>query len=300
MTPPAPARRLLPILFLRDREFWGRSRRRRAVRLVLGAAYVYLGVLGLLLLLENRLAFPGSLTPGWTEPPAELPVRDVELTAADGNRIHAWFAAPANWRPADGAVLYSHGNGGNLSWRAGTVRRWRDATARAVLIYDYPGYGKSNGSPNEASCYAAAEAAHAWLVQEQQVPADEVVLLGSSMGGAMATELAARHSGRLLVLINSFTSFPDMAAVRFPWLPARWLVRNRFDNLGKLAGIGCPVLVAHAEEDRVVPYTQGVRLFEQARQPKRFFSLPDHPHMHPRRPEFFAAVRDILQATARN
>lgn len=290
---------LLSVMLLRDAAFWKRSRRRRLARLVLAAGYLYVGVLVLLLLLENRLAFPGSMAFGWTPPPDRLPVEDVELTAADGNRIHAWFAAPPGWRAEQGAVLYSHGNGGNLSWRAGNVWRWRDGVGRAVLIYDYPGYGKSTGSPHEASCYAAAEAAHAWLVEEQGVAPEEVLLVGSSMGGAMATELAARHPCRLLVLVNSFTSFPDMAQQRFPWLPARWLVRNRFDNLGKIVELGCPVFISHGEADRIVPYAQGRRLFDAARQPKRFLSLPDHPHSHPHMPAFFTAVRTFLDETAR-
>lgn len=290
---------LLSIVLLRDASFWRRSRGRRLGRLLLAAVYLYVALLGVLLALENRLAFPGSLAFAWQDRQPGPEVVDVELTTADGNRIHAWFATPPGWRPERGAVLYSHGNGGNLSWRTGGVVRWRDATGRAILIYDYPGYGKSTGSPNEASCYAAAEAAYAWLLDEAKVPPKEIILLGSSMGGAMATELATRHRCRMLVLVNSFTSFPDMAQQRFPWLPARWLVRNQFDNLGKLPEVGCPVFITHGEADQVVPYAQGRRLFDAAHEPKRFLSLPDHPHSHPRTPAFFAAVNAFLKETAK-
>jgi fermentation-respiration switch protein FrsA (DUF1100 family) len=300
-SPPAAVsrtRRVLAILALRDVPFWTASWSRRLLRVAVFLVYVNLLMIGILVALENRLLFPGWSSGGDWQPPGEgLGIEEVELTSADGTAIHAWFTAPPGWRPSSGAVLYSHGNGGNLSWRQGTLLRWRNELDWAVLIYDYPGYGKSGGKPTEQGCYASAEAAWTWLVEVQKVPPREVVLLGSSLGGAMATELATRHDNRLLVLIGTFTNIPDMAQKTIFWLPSRWLVSNRMDNLAKIDQVRGPVFIAHGTADGVVPYWMGEKLFEKAKEPKRFLRLDDHPHMHPDRPAFYEAVRRFLDET---
>ena len=260
---------------------------------------VYLAVLGVLLCLEDRLLYPAAtFARPWREPRPDLGVRDVELTASDGTAIHAWFALPAGWRAEAGVVLYSHSNGSNLSWKQGNCRRWQTELKRAVLVYDYPGYGKSGGRPSEQGCYAAAEAAHRWLVEQQRVSAGEIILVGESLGSGMATELATRHENRLLVLCGAFTSFPDMAQQKVPCYPSRWLVRNQLDNLGKIDQVRGPVFIAHGREDHCVPFGMGERLFARARQPRRFYPIPAFGHQHPADPAFFAAVRAFLDETA--
>src|SRR5207302_1848078 len=100
---------------LRTAPFWRRSWKHRAGGMLLGAVYCYLAVLLVLLFLENRLLFPGwGAAAGWNGPPEGVSVADVDLTAGDGSRLHAWWSTPSDWQPADGAVLFCHGNGGNL------------------------------------------------------------------------------------------------------------------------------------------------------------------------------------------
>jgi fermentation-respiration switch protein FrsA (DUF1100 family) len=169
-----------------------------------------------------------------------------------------------------------------------------------VLVYDYPGYGWSEGRPSEKGCYAAAEAAFAWLTQAKEVPEREVVLLGSSLGSAMACELATRHDNRLLVLVGGFTSFPDMAQKTVPCYPSRWLVHNRLDNLSRIEHVRGPVFVAHGTEDRLVPFWMGKRLYARAPEPKRFYPVAGHGHSHPSDEAFFAAVREYLDETRAN
>src|SRR5437588_11730437 len=123
------------------RQGWTRG---RLLRLGASAAFVYLAVLGVLLCLENRLLYPGAtVSRAWLEPRSDLNARDVWLTAAEGQTIHAWFMPPPGWRPEQGAVLYSHENGSNLSKKQGNYRRWQLAPRRAALAYDYPGSGKT-------------------------------------------------------------------------------------------------------------------------------------------------------------
>lgn len=294
----ARLREILAIAFLREVPFWTSSGWRRLGRGFAFVAYLYVGVLVVLLALENYFLFPGARDERWTDLSAQFGVREVELTSADGNTIHAVWTAPPGWSPARGAVLYSHGNGGNLSQRWSSLERWRKELDRGVLIYDYPGYGKSTGRPTEAGCYAAAEAAHRWLVEEQGIPEQEILLLGPSLGGAMAIELATRHSCRMVVVCSAFTSFPDMAQKTFPWLPARWLVRNRLDNLAKIRTLSCPVFLVHGTADTLIPHWMGEALRDAANEPKRFLSLPNHPHAHPHQREFYEAVRAFLADTA--
>jgi fermentation-respiration switch protein FrsA (DUF1100 family) len=246
-----------------------------------------------LLAFENSMLFhPLRASEDWLSPPNDR-VQDVELKTADGTPIHAWWC-PVNG--ATGAVLYCHGNAGNLSHRSGQVAQWQARLNESVLIFDYPGYGKSGGKPNEAACYAAAVVAYDWLVEQAKVPANEIILYGGSLGGGVAVELAFRGKpNRALVLLKTFTSIPDMAQQKFPWLPARWLVRNKFNNLGKIGQCKGPVFIAHGDCDRLVPCSHGQRLFAAAREPKQFLMLEGCDHNDPSGPEFYERLRKFLQ-----
>jgi fermentation-respiration switch protein FrsA (DUF1100 family) len=247
---------------------------------------------------EDRFLFrPVPASVDWQSPPPELVVEDVTLTGADGTRLHAWFTAPDGWTPAQGAVLYAHGNAGNLSHRGNILIRWRQL-GLAVLIFDYPGYGRSEGRPSETGCYAAGDAAFRWLIAVCRVPAGRVLFYGGSLGGAIALDLAVRQPHRGVVLVSVFTSVRDMARKTFPWLPARWLVRNRFDNLGKIPRLRSPLFLAHGTADRLVPFGQGERLFAAANEPKRFFPMAGYDHQHTPGPDFYVALREFLAETA--
>jgi uncharacterized protein len=291
-------RSCLATVCLRNIPFWTSSRPRRLARLLTLALVLYVLHIVVLLCFEYRLAFPGwTFNKRWVGPPADTLIEELALTTSDGNTIQAWWLPPPGWTPAQGAVLYSHGNGENLSNCGGHLRRWRDELKTGALGYDYPGFANSTGTPNEASCYAAAEAAFDWLVNEKKVAARDIIVIGQSLGGGMATELAARHECRMLLTAGTFTSFPDVAQHRFFWIPARYLIRLQFDNLGKVAKMRTPVFITHGTADNVVPFSQGERLYEAAQEPKRFYPMPGHPHSHPNTPEFYDAVREFLAET---
>jgi fermentation-respiration switch protein FrsA (DUF1100 family) len=254
-------------------------------------------VLIVLLLLENYFLFHPLSHACWDPPPTGLSVEDVELTTAGGCRLHGWWTRPAGWDPGQGALLYFHGNAGNLSGRGEAVRAWRDQLGLAVLIVDYPGYGRSQGRPSEAGCYAAGEAAYDWVTRQAGVPAEQVILYGGSLGGAIATDLAVRRPYRALVLVSTFTSFPDMAQKTVPWLPARWLVRNKMDNLRKIKTLTRPVFIAHGTADTLIPIRQAERLYAAAREPKRYFVMPGGYHDEFPSPDCFKALRLFLHET---
>ena len=249
---------------------------------------------------ERRLAFRPTHMP---EPPADaaggFPLRPdrpdrraypFDLATADGTRVRAW------WCPVPGAVeavLYCHGNAGDLSDRAEPVAKVMDELGQSVLVFDYPGFGHSGGRPSEAGCYAAADAAYDWLAACCVAP-DRITLVGVSLGGGVAVDLAARRPARALVLVKTFTSVPDVAAHLLLGLPVQPLVRTRFDSLAKIGRCRQPVLVASGTADHLIPYRHGEQLAAAAGGPVRFHPLPGSDHDDPLTADFFAALRSYL------
>jgi fermentation-respiration switch protein FrsA (DUF1100 family) len=283
----------LMFVTLRHPAFWEQSWKHRLGRISLYLAIGYVALLVFLLLLEDFFLY-GPRQVELDRPPAGVQVEDIDLTSRRGDRIHAWWSKAEDWRPEQGAVLLCHGNGGNLSHRSQVLTYWTKEIGVAVLIFDYPGYGQSSGVPSEDGCYAAGDAAYDWLCEVARVPAERILLYGGSLGGGIATDLASRRPHRALVLVAAFTSFPDMAQTRFPWLPGRWLVRNRYDNLSKIARCRGPVFLAHSPQDGLIPFAQGERLFAAAPEPKRFFPMPNYHHVDVPTDDFYPALRRFL------
>ncbi|MBA4188432.1 MAG: alpha/beta hydrolase [Planctomycetaceae bacterium] len=245
-----------------------RSRRNRFGRFVLRWTVFYLGMVLVLWFIERRLVFvPSSAAEAW-EAPVAASTQEVTFPSADGTKIHAWWLPATN--PAAGALLLAGGNGGNLSHRGQLAADLNRSLGCGVLVFDYPGYGKNDGKPTEASCYAAGEAAYKWLTDDAKVPTNRIILMGESLGGGTATELATRHDHRALVLLYTFTSLPAAAKYHYPFLPTHTVMRTRFDNLSKIGRVQRPVFIAHGTADSVVPFTHGEALFAAANSPKEF------------------------------
>lgn len=277
-----------------------RSPRRRWTRAALLLLSLYGLTVVVLVACEDRIAFPGW-TFGWgfnrrLDPPTAA-VEQFAIRTADGNSIHAWWLPAPGWKPAQGAVIYMHGNGKSISNCGKSLLRWQKELNTAALGFDYPGFGESTGTPNEQSCYAATQAAFDWLVREKKVAAHDIIVVGQSMGGAMAVDLASQRPCRMLITSGAFSSFPDIAQDHFFWMPARYLVRSRFDSVGKISRVNTPVFVTHGDGDHVVPYAQGEQLFAAAREPKRFYTEPGQHHAQPKTRAFFQAVRQFLAET---
>jgi uncharacterized protein len=261
--------------------------RRWAVRLVVG----YLIVCLVMWLLENWLVFrPVLAAQAWKDAPNPA-IQDVYFTSPDGRRIHSWWLPR---RPDAPVLLMFPGNSGNLSGRGESLLRIGERLDMSVLIFDYPGYGKSEGSPNEPNCYDAAEGAIRWLRDEQQIPPERVAFYGESLGGGVATEVAGRYPCRALILVKTFTSLPAVAKRHYPWLPCHWLMSNRFDTVSKLAEVRCPVFVAGATNDQVVPFGHSERLYAAANEPKRFFRDEGSDHNDQLPDAFWDELREFL------
>lgn len=193
----------------------------------------------------------------------------VELTTDDGVSLEGWFLPTERPRAT---LLFFHGNAGNISHRLDSLDLFH-RLGLAVFIIDYRGYGNSEGEPTEAGIYLDAEAAWGYLTEIREIPADEILLFGRSLGGAVAAYLAERYKAKGLVLESTFTSIPDMAAELYPWLPAKALARLRYDTQSRLPNIEMPLLVIHSPQDDIIPYSHGRQLFELAREPKSFLQI---------------------------
>jgi fermentation-respiration switch protein FrsA (DUF1100 family) len=219
---------------------------------------------------------------------------DLMIPTEDGAQINAWYVPLSPDKPV---ILYSHGNGGNMSTRMEMVKRLREAGAN-VLLYDYRGYGRSPGTPTELGTYRDGEAAYRWLLQQPKIKPENVVFFGESLGCGVAVELARRHPGRGLILEAGFTSIVAMGKTIFPSLPVQWLTRYRYDNLAKIGQIPGPVLVMHSPQDEIIPFEMGRALFAAAREPKTFFEMTgDHNEgFMVTGPSYTAAIKSFLAA----
>jgi fermentation-respiration switch protein FrsA (DUF1100 family) len=218
-----------------------------------------------------------------------LPFRDVIFTADDGVKLHGWLI-PGR-RPT--TLLYSHGNGGNITDRLAIARILSDQLGVGLFMYDYRGYGRSEGAPSEAGLIRDAIAARAAALREGVAP-EHLVYYGRSLGAAVTVELALVHPPRAVVLEAPFASVRAMANSVVPG--AGFLFRTRWDTLASIARLRAPLLVLHGDADEVVPYAQGRAVFDAAPEPKTFVTIPTgrHYHMNTRWSEYWAAWSDFL------
>ena len=251
------------------------ARHKVLIKVVGFVALAYAAVcVGLAAFQDRFIYFPEPMT---AQHPADLNLRfrDLSFTSSDGTRLHAWFFPAPNARAS---LLHAHGNAGNLSHRTFVVRPLLDLGIN-VLLFDYRGYGRSEGRPSEQGLYADAEAALRTMIGQPEAAGKPIVYYGESLGGAIATELALRQPPSALVLQSTFTSLPDMAQRMFPWLPVRWLTTAKYASVEKAPRIKCPVLVVHGDHDSVVPFEIGKRLFDAFPEGhKRFLPLAGADH----------------------
>lgn len=235
---------------------------------------VYVGLALLLYIFQPRMIFFPYRDHLYRPEDVGLEYESVRLTASDGIRLDAWYIPAPD---AEFTVLFCHGNAGNISHRLDSLMFFRDLGLNC-LIFDYRGYGRSQGSPSEQGLYSDARAGWDWLTQDRQVPPDRIILFGRSLGGTVAANLAAELAGQKiqpagLALESSFTSVIDMGKHYYPWLPIKWVARFKFNAISAVQNVQSPILVIHSPDDEIVPYRLGQKLYENAPQPKKFAAI---------------------------
>ena len=204
---------------------------------------------------------------------AGLEFEDVFFTASDGVRLHGWFV-PAESRTT---LVWFHGNAGNIGHRVDNLSLLHRRTGLSIFIFDYRGYGRSEGDISEEGTYLDGQAALNYVRLEigRDLETD-VILFGRSLGAGVAVEMAVRNRVRGLILESAFSSVRGMAKRVYPLLPSAVVasfLKTDYDSLSKIRGVEAPLLVLHGDRDDVVPMEQGLELFEAANEPKCFYTI---------------------------
>lgn len=230
---------------------------------------IYLGLVGLVYLVQDRLVYFPQSTLSATPADYGLQYEDVNFEAGDDVTLHGWYV------PADESrftLLFFHGNGGNLSGRLETIALFH-SMGLDIFIIDYRGYGRSEGAPSEEGTYRDAEAAWDYLVSERDLSPDSIVVMGRSLGGAIAAWLAGRKRPRALILESTFSSGVELARAAYPFFPVEMMLKHRYPTTEHIRDLDIPKLFAHSPEDDVVPYELGRKLYHEASGPKTFLEM---------------------------
>ena len=249
-------------------------------------------ITGLLWGFQRKLIYlPDAGPPGPVD--AVLPgARDVDLRTSDGLELAAWYLPGS--APDAVTVLVANGNGGHRGLRAPLARALSDA-GLAVLLFDYRGYGGNPGSPSEEGLARDVRAARAHLVDEVGVRPDRLLYFGESLGAAVVTELATEHPPAGLILRSPFIDLAAVAAVHYPFLPVRVLLRDRFPVAEQLARIDVPTTVVYGTADSIVPPEQSRAVADAAARLHRLVEVPGADHNDPVLLDGDAVVKAVLE-----
>ncbi len=244
---------------------------------------------------ESRLVYPGAKGEVNWEP--EFAFEDVWVDSSDGARIHGWYLPRENARRF---VLVNHGNEENVPQVSERYARKIGQAANAnVLVYDYRGFGKSEGVPNETAVIDDAEAMLAWLLEKAGVESasEGIAYFGSSLGGAVAIGLAERQPPAYLILDRTFDSITTAAARMYPWVPVKYIMRNRFESAERLKSINVPLIQSHFVDDEVCSLNSAKILYEAAPTlEKAFFELPKGGHYDPLPQDYWRQLSQFFRS----
>jgi uncharacterized protein len=236
------------------------------------ALAVYIGLSILLYFMQSKYVFYPRRKLMRTPVDEGLYCENVLCTTQDGETVAGWYVPGAGYKSTGKAVMLCHGNAENMGDRVETILTFQ-RMGYDTLVFDYRGYGSSTGRPTEEGTYLDALAAWNYLKGEKSIPADRIVVYGCSLGGAVATWLAAQVHPGVLVLESTFTSAPDMARRIYPYLPVKLICRFQYNSLSLINKVRCPVFIAHSPQDEMIPWEHGRALFDKAREPKKMFSM---------------------------
>lgn len=236
--------------------------------ILLSVVVGYLLLVAMMYLLQSQMIYHPQKSIILTPEDVGLSYEDVTFETVDGIILHGWYIPNSG----NNTVLYFHGNAGNISGRLQTIQLLHNLGLN-ILIFDYRGYGKSEGRPSEQGTYNDAHAAWNYLVSERDKQNDNIVIMGRSLGGAIASWLAVQKKPAAAILESTFTSAADLGSDLYPWLPVRTIIRYDYNTLANIQQIESPLFMAHSKDDEIIPYQHGKTLFEAANEPKTFVEL---------------------------
>jgi fermentation-respiration switch protein FrsA (DUF1100 family) len=237
--------------------------------IIVMVAVGYIGLALVLYFMQPKFVYGPIRELPYTPAELGLPFEEVFFRTGDRLQLHGWFVPVPN---ADFTVLYCHGNGGNMMYFLDTVN-FLNGLGLNCFIFDYRGYGSSEGRPTENGTYLDVRAAYRWLTKKKGIVPQRIIIFGWSLGGSIAAYLASRVKPRGLIIDSTFTSYADIGKKFYPYMPVRWFARFNYPTIEYVRKVSCPVLVIHSRDDEIVPFEFGLSLYEAANEPKQFVEL---------------------------
>lgn len=262
------------------------------IGVVLFIAYWGLGVI--LYIMQPKFLYSPVREVPYTPGELDMDFENVIFKSSDGLRLCGWYIpAPSETRKeksltgsvqAGGSfltgpvekskftVLFCHGNGGNMMHRLDSINIFYNL-GLSCFIFDYRGYGHSQGKPSEEGTYLDVEAAYKWLTKEKNMPPDNIIVFGRSLGGSIAAYLASKVKAKALIIESTFTSYADIGKKFYPYMPVRWFAGFSYRTIDYIKDVHCPVMLIYSRNDEVVPFDFGLELYEAANEPKKFVEI---------------------------
>ena len=273
------------------------SLKRRVLYFFLGFLLIFVLFVGCQadFIARQFLLHPTKLDPHWK--PNVPGCEEVFFETADKFTLHGLYFPykPTETAPRGGVILFSHGNGGTVADWGNIGILLREKLDASVFVYDYRGYGKSEGTSTASSILADGRAARKWLAQRESVAESEIIQMGRSLGGAVAIDLAAKDGAKAVIVESTFTSLPDMAGQLVPGVPSRYLLREQLRSEKKIEKYDGPLFLSHGTADTLIPFEQGKRLYEAASSEKKVLypvQGGDHNTFPPA--EYYDKLREFL------
>ncbi|MBN1796405.1 MAG: alpha/beta hydrolase [Sedimentisphaerales bacterium] len=230
---------------------------------------IYGGFGIMLFLFQSKFLYCPVRKISYTPDDINLAYENVWFKAADQVKLNGWYIPSEN---AEFTVLFCHGNGGNIMHRLDTIFIFNNLGLNC-FIFDYRGYGLSNGKTTEQGTYLDVMAAYNWLINEKGADPNRIIIFGRSLGGSVAAQLATKKPVASLVLESCFTSYVDMGKKFYWYMPVKWFARYKYRTIDYVKGVNIPVMVIHSPDDEIIPYEFGRQLYQAANEPKEFVEI---------------------------
>jgi fermentation-respiration switch protein FrsA (DUF1100 family) len=198
-----------------------------------------------------------------------LDFESVVFKSSDGLLLSGWYIPSESSKLT---VLFCHGNGGNMFHRLDSINIFYNLGLNC-FIFDYRGYGNSEGKPGEEGTYLDVEAAYKWLTEEKNISPADIIIFGRSLGGSIAAYLAGKVEARALIIESAFTSYVDIGRKFYPYMPVRWFARFSYRTIDYINQVHCPVMIIHSRNDEIVSFEFALELHEAANEPKRLVEI---------------------------
>jgi len=254
-----------------------KSLRKTVMKTIISAVIIYLVILIIMTVFQRKIIYyPYKLDKNFKFPKYVPELEEVFITCEDGHTINGLFASGRVNKPV---ILIFHGNAGNITHRDFLLQGFTRLGC-AVLLIDYHGYGKSEGTPSEKNLYLDGDASLKWLQKEKNIIPEQIVLFGKSLGSGVGIELATKHSFKGLMLETPLSSTASVARSHFPYncFPVRFLIIDKFDNISKIKNIHCPLLFIHGTRDNIIDKKESEKLYEKANMPKELYLVEGAGH----------------------